>query len=85
MFIFLWILFGAFVGWVASIFTRNNARMGLIANIIVGLIGSSIGGFIASLAGIASLDHFSFWGFCFAVLGAVVLLSIINLLRGNRR
>ena len=83
MYIFLWIVFGGFAGWIASILTHNNNRMGILANIVVGLIGSALGGWIASLAGIGSLNTFSFWGFCFAVLGAVVLLSVINLL--NRR
>lgn len=85
MYILYWIIFGGIVGWIASIISRDNARMGLLANIIVGLIGSVIGGFIASLLDIATLTAFSFWGFFFAVLGAVLLLGIINFSRGGRR
>jgi uncharacterized membrane protein YeaQ/YmgE (transglycosylase-associated protein family) len=85
MYIILWIIFGAFVGWVASILTHNNARMGILGNIIVGLVGSVIGGFIASLAGIASFSSFSFWGFVFAILGAVILLAVLNWFNGRRR
>jgi len=78
MYIFLWIMFGAFVGWIASIITHNNARMGIISNIVVGLIGSAIGGVIAAFAGIASFSSPSFWGFAFAILGAVILLVVLN-------
>ncbi len=84
MYILLWILFGAFVGWVASILTHNNARMGIIGNIVVGLIGSALGGVIASLAGVASFSSFSFWGFVFAIVGAVVLLAFLNWINGRR-
>ena len=85
MYILLWIIFGAFVGWIASIISNDNGRMGLLANIVVGLIGSVIGGGIASLFNLATFTTFSLWGFCFAVLGAVVLLWIISLFRVNRR
>jgi uncharacterized membrane protein YeaQ/YmgE (transglycosylase-associated protein family) len=85
MYIFLWILFGALVGWIASILTHNNARMGLLANIIVGLIGSAIGGWLATLLHLGSLNDFSFWGFCFAIVGAVILLSVLNMFRSHRR
>lgn len=83
MYILYWIIFGAIVGWVASILSHNNARMGIISNIIVGLIGSVIGGAIASFAGIASFSSFSLWGFVFAVIGAMLLLAILNWLRGR--
>ena len=78
MYIILWILFGALVGWIASILTHNNARMGVISNVVVGLVGAAIGGVIASLAGIASFTSASFWGFAFAVAGAVILLIVLN-------
>jgi uncharacterized membrane protein YeaQ/YmgE (transglycosylase-associated protein family) len=84
MYIIYWLLFGAVVGWIASILTRDNGRMGLIANIVVGLIGSAIGSLIAGVFQLAPIDKFSFGGFAFAILGAVVLLSIINWLQGRR-
>ncbi len=85
MYILLWILFGAIIGWIASIISHKNAEMGLIANIIVGLIGAAIGSLIASLFDIASLEAFSLWGFVFAVLGALIFLWIIGLFSGKRR
>ncbi|MBN2504991.1 MAG: GlsB/YeaQ/YmgE family stress response membrane protein [Bacilli bacterium] len=84
MYILLWLLFGAFVGWIASILTHNNLRMGLLSNIVVGLVGSVIGGVVAEFFNLASFNSFSFWGFVFAILGAVILLAIINAFRGRR-
>ena len=83
--IILWVLFGALVGWVASIITRNNARMGAGANILVGLIGSLIGGFLAPILGVGSYSQFSFGGFLISLAGAVLLLFVVNLLRRGSR
>ncbi len=84
MYILLWILFGAFVGWIASLITRDNNRMGLLANIVVGLVGSVIGGVIAYLLNIATFNAFSWAGLGFSVLGAVILLLIINFFQRRR-
>jgi uncharacterized membrane protein YeaQ/YmgE (transglycosylase-associated protein family) len=84
--IFLWIVFGALAGWIASMLTGNNARMGLLANIVVGLIGAFIGGWVASLLGIGTMLVFDFRSLLIAIGGSVILLAIINLIsRGSRR
>lgn len=83
--ILLWLLFGGIVGWLASIITHDNARMGLVGNIIVGLIGSALGGWLASAIGIGSFNKFSLGGLIISVLGAVLLLFLIGLLKGKRR
>ncbi len=75
--IFLWIIFGALVGWVASIIMKTKKR-GLIRNIIVGLVGSFLGGFIASLFGIGSINEFSIESFLIALGGAVLLIAILR-------
>ena len=82
--IFLWIIFGALVGWIASILTHDNGRMGIISNIIIGLLGSVLGGFIASLLNIATVTTFSWAGLGFSILGAVILLFILGLFRGHK-
>lgn len=83
MYILLWLLFGGLIGWVASILTHDNSRNGMLTNIIVGLIGSVIGGVISSLVGWGNLNVFSWQGTLLSILGAVILLTIINLF--NRR
>lgn len=82
--ILLWLLFGGFVGWVASILTRDNNKMGILANIIIGLIGSVIGGVISSFVGWGSISVFSWSGSILSILGAVILLTIINLINKKR-
>jgi uncharacterized membrane protein YeaQ/YmgE (transglycosylase-associated protein family) len=83
--ILLWLIFGGFVGWIASIFTHDNARMGLFGNIVVGLVGSALGGWLASAIGIGTYNKFSLGGLIISVIGACVLLFLINLIRGNRK
>jgi len=85
-----WIVFGGIAGWLASIVTGRNRRQGCLMNIIVGVIGAFIGGLGYSLItgggfdfGFA-LDPASFVGFIVAVVGAVVLLVIVNFFTRGR-
>lgn len=83
--IFAWLLFGALVGWLASIIMGKNLRMGLIANIIVGIVGSVIGGWLGDVLNIANVQAgFTFRGIAMAVLGAVLLLFVLNLFSKKR-
>ncbi|MBQ6807650.1 MAG: GlsB/YeaQ/YmgE family stress response membrane protein [Firmicutes bacterium] len=83
--IFAWLLFGALVGWLASIIMGKNRRMGLIANIIVGIVGSVIGGWLGDVLNIANVQAgFTFRGIAMAVLGAVLLLFVLNLFSKKR-
>lgn len=79
-----WLLLGALVGWVASMIMKTNAQMGAIANIVVGIIGAYIGGFISNMFFGSSPDEFSLGGFIVAVLGAVLLIWIVQLMTGRR-
>ncbi len=79
-----WIIFGALVGWVASIIMKKNASMGLIANIIVGLVGSVIGGWVGTFLGLGTVDTFSLSSFLIALLGAVILLAIVNAITARK-
>ncbi len=76
---FIWIIFGGLAGWVASMLTKRNGSMGIIANVIVGIIGSWLGGFIMSLFGAAGVTGFNLRSFVVAVIGAAVLLGIFSL------
>ncbi len=81
----LWILFGALIGWLASIVMRTNAQQGAILNIVVGVIGAMIGGFVFDLMGMEGTNimqgDFSLWSLFVSFVGAVILLAIVNLFR----
>jgi len=77
----LWIVLGGLAGWVASMLTKNNEKMGILTNVVVGIIGSWLGGFIMSLFGAAGVTGFNLRSFVVAVVGACVLLFIFSLVR----
>jgi uncharacterized membrane protein YeaQ/YmgE (transglycosylase-associated protein family) len=82
--IFGTLLIGAVAGWIAEKVTGSN--LGLIMNIITGVIGAYIGGFIANAAGIQLGEFFHgwFWGnVLVSTAGAIVLLIVLKLLRGR--
>lgn len=73
-----WIIFGALAGWIASKITGHDASMGGIGNIIVGIIGAVLGGFVMSLIGKTGVDGFNLGSFLVAVGGSVLLLAIFK-------
>jgi len=79
--IILYIIFGAIVGWVASIIMGRNAEQGAIGNIVVGILGAFLGGFIMSAFGTSGVTGFNLRSFLVALLGAVILLFVYNLFR----
>jgi len=80
-----WIVLGGLAGWVASILTKNNARMGILANIVVGIIGALAATYILHFAGIEGMTGFNFYSFLVAVGGAVLLLFLFGAIRGRRK
>lgn len=78
--ILMWILFGALVGWIANMITKDS-RGGLIRNIIIGLLGAVIGGYLGSAFGFGSVTAFTLEGFLIATGGAVVLIWLLRMLR----
>ncbi|MGB3794934.1 MAG: GlsB/YeaQ/YmgE family stress response membrane protein [Alteraurantiacibacter sp.] len=79
------IIVGGIIGWIASMIMGRDASMGIFWNIVVGVIGSFIGRFIGSLIGVGStLTEFSIPGLLMSLLGAVVLLGIVNLVQRGR-
>jgi len=79
--IILWIVFGALVGWVASMIMKTNAEQGPFLNIIVGIIGAVIGGWIMSSFGEGGVGGFNIYSFLVALLGACVLIGIVKIAR----
>jgi uncharacterized membrane protein YeaQ/YmgE (transglycosylase-associated protein family) len=72
------IVVGGIVGWLASILMKTNAQMGIIANVIVGIIGSALGFWLAGVLGLATYGAIAQW--VVAVLGAAILIFILKAL-----
>jgi uncharacterized membrane protein YeaQ/YmgE (transglycosylase-associated protein family) len=81
--ILLWVLFGLIAGAIARWIVPAGPG-GIIADIIVGVLGAVIGGFIYSLFGHAGVTGFNLWSFGCAIIGAIILLSIIRAFSGRR-
>jgi uncharacterized membrane protein YeaQ/YmgE (transglycosylase-associated protein family) len=77
---------GGVAGWLASLVMNRDASMGLVWNIVVGCVGSVIGNMVVGpMLGIASsVQEFSLTGLVVAVLGAVILLGIVNLIQRGK-
>jgi len=76
------IIIGGVVGWLASLIMKTNAQMGLIANILVGIVGSLLGFWIAGALGIAAADGLV--RFVVALVGAIALIAILRALGAFR-
>jgi len=81
--IIIWLIVGGIVGWLASIIMKRDAQQGIILNIVVGIVGALIGGWlIGPLLGAGSInDGISVRSFIVSLLGAIILLAIVNLFR----
>ncbi|MBC7581666.1 GlsB/YeaQ/YmgE family stress response membrane protein [Aeromicrobium sp.] len=77
----VWIIFGALAGWVASMIVKTNDSQGAIANIVVGIIGAFIGGYVVQLFGSDGVTGFNLSSFLVAVLGSVILLVLFKAVR----
>ena len=81
--IILWLIIGGVIGWLASIIMRTDAQQGILLNVVVGIVGAFIGGLIFS-GGSINNSGLSIYSFLVSLLGAVVLLAIVNLVRRGR-
>ena len=78
----LWIIIGALAGWIASMIMKTNREQGLLLDIIVGIVGAFIGGYVVSFLGVDP-DANLIISLITAVVGAVILLAIIKAVRRN--
>jgi uncharacterized membrane protein YeaQ/YmgE (transglycosylase-associated protein family) len=85
----IWIVIGGIIGWLASLVMKTDAQQGLFMNVIVGIVGALLGGWLLSPlfgAGTINADDFSVMSLVVSFLGAVILLAIVNLIfRGRVR
>ena len=84
--ILIWLIVGGVVGWLASLIMRTDAQQGILLNVIVGIIGALIGGWVISpMVGVGTINEgMSIGSFLVSLVGAVVLLAIVNLFRRGR-
>ena len=83
----IWLIVGGLIGWVASMIMKTNAQQGVILNVIVGIVGAFLGGWLISpLVGVPTINQnaFSVGALLVSVLGAIILLAIVNLFRRGR-
>ncbi len=75
--IIIWLVIGGIIGWLAGLIMRTGARQGIVLNIVVGIVGSFIGGWLIApvIGGIGIMGYVS------ALIGAIILLAIVNLFR----
>ncbi|MFC3096637.1 GlsB/YeaQ/YmgE family stress response membrane protein [Alteraurantiacibacter palmitatis] len=80
------IIVGGIAGWLASLVMNRDASMGIFWNVVVGIVGSVIGNWLAGpLFGVqGTVQAFSLTGLLIALLGAIVLLGIVNLVQRGR-
>ena len=78
--IIVWLIVGGIVGWLASLIMRTDAQQGIILNIVVGIIGAVIAGLIFG-GGNINADPLDLTNILWSLLGAVILLAIVNLVR----
>lgn len=81
--ILLWIIFGALVGWIASLIMKTDAEQGALLNIVVGIVGAFIGGGLSSMLGGPEVTGFNLTSILVATLGAIILIFFVQLFRGR--
>jgi len=85
MSIIIWLIVGALAGWIASMIMKTDAQMGAIANIVVGIIGAFLGGWVVGLFGVEVADGaLNIPSILTAILGAVILLAIVKAVTGRK-
>lgn len=80
----IWLLVGGIIGWLASLLMKTDGQQGIILNVIVGIVGAMLGGwFISPLVGVGTInqDNFSLPALLVSLVGAAILLAIVNLFR----
>lgn len=80
----VWLVVGGLIGWVASLVMKTDAQQGVVMNIVVGIVGAFLGGWLISpLVGVPTInqDAFNMGAMAVSLVGAIILLAIVNLVR----
>jgi len=78
--IIMWLVIGGVIGWLASIIMRTDGQQGILLNVVVGIAGAFIGGLILSRGSINDAG-LTLYSFLVSLIGAIILLAVINLFR----
>jgi len=73
-----WIVLGGLAGWISTMLMKQDAKYGIIGNIIIGIVGAFIGGFVMSLLGFGNVTGFNISSLIVAVVGSVILLFVAS-------
>jgi uncharacterized membrane protein YeaQ/YmgE (transglycosylase-associated protein family) len=82
--ILVWLVVGGLIGWIASIFMGTDGRQGMVLNVVVGIVGAVLGGWLLSgILGVSTINqgNFTLGGLLVSLLGAVILLALFKVLR----
>ena len=82
--ILLWIILGALAGWIASMIVATDSEQGFLGDVILGIVGAVVGGFVFNLLGASGVNGFNIYSLFVAVIGAVVVVFIGRALLGGR-
>ena len=80
----IWLIIGGLIGWVASLIMKTDAQQGVLLNVVVGIVGAFLGGWLISpLVGVGTINqnNFSLPAMLVSLVGAVVLLAIVKMVR----
>lgn len=83
----IWIVIGGVLGWLASLVMKTDAQQGVLLNVIVGIVGAFVGGLlIGPLVGTGTINSgdYSLSGLLASLVGALLLLAVVNLVRRGR-
>lgn len=83
----IWLIVGGIIGWLASLMMKTDGSQGIILNVVVGIVGAMLGGWLLSPligGGTINQNNFSLPALVVSFLGAVILLAIVNLVRRGR-
>jgi uncharacterized membrane protein YeaQ/YmgE (transglycosylase-associated protein family) len=82
----VWLIVGGIVGWLASLIMRTDGQQGILLNVIVGIVGAFIGGWVISpMVGVGTINEgITIGSVLVSLVGAVILLAIVNLFRRGR-
>jgi uncharacterized membrane protein YeaQ/YmgE (transglycosylase-associated protein family) len=82
--ILLWILFGGISGWITSLIMKTDMNQGTLEDVVLGIVGAVVGGYLFNTFGAPGVTGFNLYSLIVAVIGAVVIILVGRILRGQK-